>query len=126
MKRIPIAAAKRIADQYDYDQVIIIARKVGVAPDAHGEHITSYGASAAHCASAELQVEALKRFMGWPPASLPEQVAVFSGPPDVRAVSTAPAGSARPVKCLECGTPMWIASMWNVAMCNACLDKGKP
>lgn len=29
MKRIPIAAGQRIAEQYGYDQVVIIARKVG-------------------------------------------------------------------------------------------------
>ena len=40
MKRIPIKAAKEIAKIYDYDQVLIIARKVG---DKGGEHVTSYG-----------------------------------------------------------------------------------
>ena len=29
MKRIPISAAKLIAEKYDYSQVIVIARKVG-------------------------------------------------------------------------------------------------
>ena len=41
---IPISAAKRIAKQYDYDQVIIIARKVG-----RNEHVTTYGVNKEHC-----------------------------------------------------------------------------
>jgi hypothetical protein len=47
MKRIPISAAKLIADNYDYDQVIVIARKVG-----EGEHCTTYGRTKEHCAVA--------------------------------------------------------------------------
>lgn len=47
MKRIPISAAKRIADEYEYHQVIIIARKVG-----EGEHCTTYGINRWHCAAA--------------------------------------------------------------------------
>ncbi len=43
MKPIPISAAKRIAGKYDYDQVVVIARKVG-----EGEHVTTYGKSPAH------------------------------------------------------------------------------
>ena len=35
MQPIPISAAKHIAKEYDYDQVVIIARKVG-----EGEHVT--------------------------------------------------------------------------------------
>ncbi len=49
MKRIPISAAKRIADDYGYDQVIVYARRVGDDPDPHGEHVTTYGADKAHC-----------------------------------------------------------------------------
>jgi hypothetical protein len=44
MKPIPISAAKRIAEQFNYDQVIIIARKVG-----EGEHCTTYGIDKEHC-----------------------------------------------------------------------------
>lgn len=72
MKKIPIAAAERIAKEYGYDQVVIIARKVGVEPSGTtpatigGEHITSYGRNKQHCVSAAKQVAALKRFMGWP------------------------------------------------------------
>ncbi len=49
VKPIPIAAAKRIADAYGYDQVIIIARRVGKAPALFGEHVTSYGVDKLHC-----------------------------------------------------------------------------
>ena len=66
MKRIPISAAERIAKEYGYDQVVIIARRVGEAPEPNGEHVTTYGVNAAHCASAAAQGRALKRFMGWP------------------------------------------------------------
>ena len=47
MKPIPIEAAKRIAEQYEYDQVVIIARHVG-----HGEHVTTYGRNKEHCSVA--------------------------------------------------------------------------
>ena len=46
MKRIPIKAAREISQKYDYDQVIIIARKVG---DKGGEHVTTYGKNKVHC-----------------------------------------------------------------------------
>lgn len=50
MKRIPIAAARRIAEAYGYDQVVIIARRVGAgASELHGEHVTTYGVNAVHC-----------------------------------------------------------------------------
>ena len=63
MKRIPIAAAQRIAEQYGYDQVIIYARKVG---DPGGEHMTTYGVTKAHCAAAARIGDFLKyKIMGW-------------------------------------------------------------
>lgn len=46
MAFIPVEAAKKIADAYDFDQVIIIARKVG---EAGTEHVTTYGKNKAHC-----------------------------------------------------------------------------
>jgi hypothetical protein len=46
MKRIPIKAAKEIADKYGYDQVMIYARKVG---EDGGEHMTTYGVTKLHC-----------------------------------------------------------------------------
>lgn len=65
MKRIPIAAARRIAEEYGYDQVLIYARKVGSAPDPHGEHMTTYGITKVHCSVAARIGATLKRFMGW-------------------------------------------------------------
>jgi hypothetical protein len=44
MKPIPIAAARRVAEQYGYDQVVIVARTVG-----GGEHCTTYGVDKANC-----------------------------------------------------------------------------
>lgn len=49
MKPIPVLAARRIAEQYGYDQVIVIARRVGESPDPHGEHVTTYGRDKQHC-----------------------------------------------------------------------------
>lgn len=69
MKRIPIAAARRIAEEYGYDQVVIYGRKVGDAPDPHGEHLTTYGVTKAHCAVAARIADTLSRFMGWTPAT---------------------------------------------------------
>lgn len=66
MKPIPISAAEKVAKQYGYDQVIIIARKVGESPDPHGEHVTTYGVNKVHCDVAARCGHALKRFMGWP------------------------------------------------------------
>lgn len=66
MRPIPISAAERIAKDYGYDQVIIIARKVGDAPDPHGEHCTTYGINKAHCEVAARAGEFLKyKVMGW-------------------------------------------------------------
>ena len=67
MKRIPITAAREIAERYGYDQVVIYARKVGEAPDPHGEHLTTYGTTKAHCAVAAKISETLQRLMGWKP-----------------------------------------------------------
>lgn len=65
MKRIPIKAAQRIAEEYGYDQVVIYARKVGVSPDPYGEHMTTYGVTKIHCSVAALIGKKLKEFMGW-------------------------------------------------------------
>lgn len=66
MKPIPISAAERIAKEFGYDQVIIVARKVGDAPDPHGEHVTTYGVNAEHCAVAASAGDFLKyKVMGW-------------------------------------------------------------
>lgn len=61
--RIPITAAKHIADTYDFDQVIIIARKIG---EDGIEHCTTYGKTKAHCAVATRIGDFLKyKVMGW-------------------------------------------------------------
>lgn len=66
MKPIPISAASAIAKKYGYDQVIIIARRVGNDPDPHGEHCTTYGIDKAHCEVAAKIGEFLKyKVMGW-------------------------------------------------------------
>ena len=66
LKDIPIAAAKHIADEYGWDQVVIIARRVGEAHEPHGEHCTTYGVNAAHCSVAARIGDFLKyKVMGW-------------------------------------------------------------
>lgn len=58
---IPIEAARKIAEDYDYDQVVIIARKVG-----RNEHVTTYGAGEANCAVAAKIGDFFKyKIMGW-------------------------------------------------------------
>ena len=60
---IPISAAKRIADNYGYDQVIIVARKVG---ENGCEHVTTYGVDRANCDVAARIGDFLKyKVMGW-------------------------------------------------------------
>jgi len=61
MKPIPIATAKLIALDYEYDQVIIIARAIG-----QGEHVTTYGKDKANCDVAARIGNFLKyKVMGW-------------------------------------------------------------
>ena len=66
MKPIPISAAEEIAKLYDYDQVVIIARKVGSGNAPHGEHVTTYGRNKTHCDVAARIGDFLKyKVMGW-------------------------------------------------------------
>ena len=59
---IPIAAGKSIATKYGYDQVVIVARKVG-GP----EHVTTFGADKTHCKVAARMGDFFKhKLMGWP------------------------------------------------------------
>jgi hypothetical protein len=61
MRRIPIVAAQRIAEAYGYDQVVVVARKVGA-----GEHVTTYGVDRANCDVAARIGDFLKhKVMGW-------------------------------------------------------------
>jgi hypothetical protein len=63
MKPIPIRAAEKIAQDYGYEQVVIIARKTG---EDGSEHVTTYGINRVHCAIAAKMEDALKKFMRWP------------------------------------------------------------
>lgn len=66
MKPIPVSAAERIAKAYGYDQVVIIARRVGEAPAPCGEHVTTYGRNIEHCDAAARIGDFLKyKIMGW-------------------------------------------------------------
>lgn len=60
---IPIIDARHIAERYGYDQVIIIARRVG---EDGSEHVTTYGRDKANCDVAARAGEFLKfKIMGW-------------------------------------------------------------
>ena len=64
MKPIPISAAKLVADEFGYDQIVIIARKVG---EGGGEHVTTYGVNKANCDVAARMGDFFKfKLMGWP------------------------------------------------------------
>lgn len=66
MKAIPISVAKHIARTYGYDQVMIYARKVGEAPELHGEHMTTYGINKTHCeAMARIGLFLKTTILGW-------------------------------------------------------------
>lgn len=68
MKRIPIKAAKEIAERYGYDQVMVYARKVDTPTLKGGEHMTTYGVTKKHCAAMAVIGSFLKiKIMGWTP-----------------------------------------------------------
>lgn len=78
MKPIPISAAERIARNFGYDQVIVIARKVGDAPAPHGEHVTTYGVDREHCGVAARVGNFIKhKIMDWPEHEVSASVPVF-------------------------------------------------
>jgi hypothetical protein len=61
-KRIPITAAKRIAKDYDKDQVIIVTWD-----KKHGRtHVTTYGKSTEECRQAADGGNLVKKALGWP------------------------------------------------------------
>lgn len=61
---IPISAARLVAEKYGYDQVVIVARKVG---EGGGEHCTTYGVDRANCDVAARIGNFFKhKLMGWP------------------------------------------------------------
>lgn len=62
MKPIPISAAERIAKEYGYQQVVIVARAID-----EGEHVTTYGVDKANCDVAARIGNFFKhKLMGWP------------------------------------------------------------
>ena len=62
--KLPIKAARDIADTYGWDQVIIVARKTG---DDGYEHVVTYGKDRAHCEAAARAGNAIKHhLMQWP------------------------------------------------------------
>ena len=66
LKSIPIAAARRIAEAYGYDQIVIVGRRVGEEHEPHGEHVTTYGVDKANCDVAAKTGDFLKyKIMGW-------------------------------------------------------------
>ncbi len=65
MVDIPISAAKRIAEDYGYDQVVIMARRCHTTPEPHGEHITTYGRTVEHCCIAAIMGDKLKEIAQW-------------------------------------------------------------
>lgn len=79
MKPIPIDAAADIAKTFGYDQVIVIARRVGEPPAEHGEHVTTYGVNAAHCSVAAKIGDFLKyKIMGWKKEETTQHEAAFT------------------------------------------------
>ena len=66
MSELPIKEARNIAQDYGWDQVIIVARRVG---DAGYEHVVTYGKDKANCEAAARAGQALKHhLMRWPSA----------------------------------------------------------
>lgn len=63
MRKIPIAAAKRIAEEYGYDQVVIYGRNC--IENSH-QHMTTYGRTRVLCDAAGKIGRSLQKFMGWP------------------------------------------------------------
>jgi hypothetical protein len=73
--RLPIKAAKDIAVTHGWDQVIVIARKVG---DDGYEHVITYGKDAAHCEAAARAGNAVKHhLMKWPCALFDSAIRVL-------------------------------------------------
>jgi RecA-family ATPase len=61
-KAVPIAAAKRIAREFDKDQVVIVCRD-----KKHGKtHVTTYGKSIEDCIQAAKGGNFVKHALGWP------------------------------------------------------------
>lgn len=66
MRPIPVRAAEEVGLSFDYDQVVIIARRVGGDPEPHGEHCTTWGVDPANSGVAAAIGDLLtRRVMGW-------------------------------------------------------------
>ena len=63
-KRIPVAAAKRFAQENGLSQVIIIGQG-----DA-SQHIVTYGVTKEDCRLAAISGDNLKRHCGWPESTI--------------------------------------------------------
>ncbi len=75
MKAIPISAARRIAEEYGYDQVVVYARRVGESPAPRGEHLTTYGVDPTHCGvAARIGRKLQEMIWGVTPAAEPADV----------------------------------------------------
>jgi len=67
MRPIPVRAAARIAQEFGYDQIVIIGRKVDTPDQIGGEHVTTYGVDKEHCSIAARIGDFFKfKLMGWP------------------------------------------------------------
>lgn len=62
MKNIPIKAAKEIAENYDYPEVVIFAYD----PVTYRQHVTTYGKTIDQCEDAAKAGNYLKKALGWP------------------------------------------------------------
>jgi hypothetical protein len=61
-KRIPIAAAKRIADDYDMDQVVLVT----FSKSTGRTHVVTYGKTVEECRQAAMGGNMVKKALGWP------------------------------------------------------------
>lgn len=61
-KRIPISAAKRISQDYNFQEVVIFAYD----PETGNQHVTTYGKTKEQCIDAARAGNFLKRALGWP------------------------------------------------------------
>lgn len=59
-KRIPIAAAKKIAKDHDLRQVVLVAW------DGSLTHVVTYGKTVLECDQAAMGGDRIKKILGWP------------------------------------------------------------